>query len=325
MDSKPMKRFLSLVLLPLLLTVSCVGRPWHRGAGDYLVVQPAPGQGLAQVAEAFGGGGEGLPAIEALNPSELTPKNSPLLVPVTPAYELGIRADGYQVVPVLTYRWGKKAGAESLAARVRADLLLLDSLGCTRLSPSEFLGFVRMERSVPERSVLLAFEVHRAEGFRALLAQGEPTLPPGLLFLDPKGVGTQGNLSWEEVQSLAAAGLEPALIPAAPEGLAAPAEKESLVAYARRVQEGITSSRALLARHTTGPVRFAVYPGNGGNSVMASVMVSLGIQGIFRWGDKGNPFFGDTLGLVRMDAGARGADAPLDRYLDTFRKADLSW
>lgn len=320
-----MKRFLSLLLVPILLTVSCVGRPWHRGAGDYVVVQPAPGQGLAQVAEAFGGGGEALPAIVALNPSELTPKNSPLLVPVTPAYELGIRADGYQVVPVLTYRWGKKAGAEPLAGRVRADLLLLESLGCTLLAPSDFLGFVRMERSVPERSVLLAFEVHSAEGFRALSDEETPKLPPGLLFLDPSEVGTQGHLSWEEVESLAGAGLEPALIPSASEGLAAPAEKESLVAYTRRVKEGITSSRALLARHTTGPVRFAAYPGNGGNSVMASVMVSLGIQGIFRWGAKGNPFFCDTLGLVRMDAGARGADVSLDRYLDTFRKADVSW
>jgi len=326
MENKAMKQLLPLLLfVALLVGASCVSRPWHRTAGEYVVVQPGPTDTLESVAESFGGGEAGLKAIETLNPSELTPRNTPLLVPAKPAYELGIRSDGYQLVPVLTYRWVGGAGDGPGLVRVQADLLELETSGCNVLSPDDFLSFIRMERSIPERSVLLAFEVHHAEEFRALVPQLSRPGLTGLLFVDPALVGTEGALTWEEVTLLAGEGFEPSLIPTTEDKLSAPAAKESLVGYARRVKEAITSSHALLARHTKAPLRFAAYPDNQGNSVMASVLTSLGIKGIFRQGDGGNPFFSDNLSVVRMDVGARGAEVPLRRYLDTFRHAELAW
>ncbi|BCS95058.1 hypothetical protein DSLASN_06900 [Desulfoluna limicola] len=318
-------------LLPILLCAalffgaSCVSRPWHRTAGEYVVVQPGPTETLESVAESFGGGEAGLKAIETLNPSELTPRNTPLLVPAKPAYELGIRSDGYQLVPVLTYRWMDGGGDGPDSARVQADLLALETAGCHVLSPDDFLAFIRMDRSIPERSVLLAFEVHQAQEFRALIPHISRPGLTGLLFVAPDVVGTQGALTWEEVTHLASQGFEPSLIPTTEKALSAPAAKESLVGYARRVKEAITSSHALLAGHTKTPLRFAAYPDNQGNSIMASVLASLGMKGIFRLGDGGNPFFCDNLSVVRMDVGARGAEVPVTRYLDTFRRAELAW
>jgi len=321
-----MKQLLPLLLCAaLFLGASCVSRPWHRTAGEYVVVQPGPTETLESVAESFGGGAAGLKAIETLNPSELTPRNTPLLVPAKPAYELGIRSDGYQLVPVLSYRWMGGGGEGPASGRVLADLLELETSGCNILSPDDFLAFIRMERSIPKRSVLLAFEVHEAEAFRALIPQLSRPGLTGLLFVDPAFVGTEGALTWEEVTHLADEGFEPSLIPTTEKELSAPASKESLVGYARRVKEVITSSHALLDRHTKAPLRFAAYPDNQGNSVMASVLASLGMKGIFRLGDGGNPFFCDNLSVVRMDVGQRGAEVPLTRYLDTFRHAELAW
>ena len=318
-------RFWFFLLVFLVAGSACVERPWHHSAGEYVVVQPAAGQSLDTVASDFGGGPAGLPAIEALNPPLLTPANTPLLVPATPAYELGIRAGGYQVVPVLTYRWLEGTDFKALEARLKADLLQLESLGHPLLSPDEFLGFIRMERSVSKGAVLLAFEVKHVEGFNDFLARNPSMGLSGLLFLDPSTVGTAGALTWDEVSRLAGEGLEPALLPAGDQELSAPVPKETLVGYTLRVKETITASHVLLADNTTGAVRFAAYPDGVGNSVIASVMVSLGIKGIFMIGEGGNPFFCDNLSVVRMDAGGRGAEVPLGRYLDTFREAALSW
>ncbi|SCY27544.1 hypothetical protein [Desulfoluna spongiiphila] len=325
MGIKSDMRFCFFLLVFLVAGSSCVERPWHHSAGEYVVVQPSAGQSLDTVASDFGGGPAGLPAIEALNPPALTPANTPLLVPATPAYELGIRAGGYQVVPVLTYRWVGGADFEALEARLRADLLQLQSLGHSLLSPDEFLGFIRMERSVSSGAVLLAFEVYHAEGFRAFWERSSDLGLTGLLFIEPSTVGTEGALTWEEVARLSGDAMEPALLPPGGQGLTAPASKETLVGYTLRVKETITTSHGLLAGNVPGPVRFAAYPDGVGNSVMASVMVSLGMKGIFISGEEGNPFFCDNLSVVRMDAGGRGAEVPLDRYLDTFREAALSW
>ena len=319
------RQYVLLLFGVLFLGASCVGRPWHRPAGEYVVVQPGPGETLESVAEAFGGGVAGLKAIETLNPRELTPRNTPLLVPAKPAYELGIRSGGYQLVPVLTYRWPDEAGEDTVSKRVLADLLQLETSGYTFLSPDDFLSFIRMERSIPRRSVLLAFEVHHAENFRTLIPHlSRPDLT-GLLFVDPAVVGTEGALTWEEAIRLADEGFEFSLVLTTEEGLSSPAAKESLVGYARRVKKVVNSSHAILARYAKTPVRFAAYPDNQGNSVIASVMVSLGIQSIFMMGNEGNPFFCDNLSAVRMDVGGRGAEVPLTRYLDTFRKAELAW
>ncbi|VFQ46974.1 hypothetical protein [Desulfoluna butyratoxydans] len=325
MENKFERRLWGLVLALFFLGSACTARPWHHDAGEYVVVQPGPGESLEKVAADFGGGAAGLPAVEALNPPGLTPANTPLLVPTTPAYDLGIRSDGYQTVPVLTYRWLDGEHSESVEKRLQSDLLQLKSMGASLLTPEAFLGFIRMERSVSRGAVLLAFEVTHAEGFRDFLSEAEHTELPGLLFLDPSQVGEAGQLTWEEVVQLAQGGLEPALLPAEARGLSAPAPKESLVGYTRRVKEAVTSSHKRLVSHTGQPVRFAAYPDGTGNSVLASVMVSLGTKGIFVFGEGGNPFFCDNLSIVRMDAGARGAEEPLDRYLDTFRKARLAW
>ncbi|WP_300668977.1 hypothetical protein [Desulfoluna sp.] len=325
MESKAITPYWLFLLGVFFFGVACVGSPWHRQAGEYEVVQPAPGETLESVAESFGGGAAGLRTIESLNPRALTPGNTPLLVPSKPVYELGIRPDGYPVVPVLSYRWGPEAGTGPSLARVQADLLQLEASGCTLLSPSDFLAFIRMERSIPEQSVLLAFEVSRAEAFRALVSSLSTPGLTGLLFVDPAGVGEEGALTWEEVRRLSGEGIEPALLPPTETGLSAPVGEESLVGYARRVKDVISTSHALLVQQAKMPVRFAAYPDNQGNSVMASVMVSLGIQWIFIQGTGGNPFFCDPLSVVRMDVGRRGAEVPLSRYLDTFRRADLSW
>lgn len=325
MEIKSERRLWVVLLALFFLGSACTARPWHHDAGEYVVVQPGPGESLEKVAADFGGGDAGLPAVKALNPPGLTPANTPLLVPTTPAYDLGIRSDGYQAVPVLTYRWIDGEHSEAVGKHLQDDLLQLKTMGAALLTPEAFLGFIRMERSVSKGAVLLAFEVRDAEGFRDFLEKVGHMKLTGLLFLDPSEVGAPGQLTWEEVAQLAQGGLEPALLPAEARGLSSPAPKESLVGYTRRVKKSITTSHERLESHTGQPVRFAAYPDGTGNSVLASVMVSLGTKGIFVLGDGGNPFFCDNLSIVRMDVGGRGAEEPLEPFLDTFREARLAW
>lgn len=264
-----------------------------------------------------------LRAIEALNPLSLTSKNGPFLVPTTPVLDLGLRADGYPLVPVLFYRWGE-AGID--LNRVREDLQFLASQGHTALSADDFLAFIRMETAVPEGAVLLAFEPGtKAVDFKAIVPFLLRQVGAGLLFVDPAVVGTPGALTWDEVRAFAEMGFEPALVPGSGRSLSAPQLKESLVGYARRVKKRISSSSEHLARGAGVKVRFAAYPDGVGNSMMAAVMALLKIQGVFRDGGEGNPFFCDAFSLERMDAGQRGWDVPLARCLDTFRKAELAW
>ena len=175
-------------------------------------------------------------------------------------------------------------------------------------------------------AVLLAFEPGtKAQDFKTLAPLLSSQVGAGLLFVDPAVVGTPGALTWDEVRLFVDMGFEAALVPGSGRSLSAPQEKETLVGYARRVKKKIALSAGNLARGAGVQVRFAAYPDGVGNSVMAAAMASLKIQGVFRDGGEGNPFFCDAFRLERMDAGQRGRGVPLDRYLDTFRKAELAW
>ncbi|MCG8471496.1 MAG: hypothetical protein MI742_06520 [Desulfobacterales bacterium] len=308
------------LVLALLTLIGCVGAPYETRLGAYLVVKPAPGESLEDVAARIPAGSEGLPLIRSLNPAELTSAFSPLLVPSESAFELGLRVDGYPVVPTLCWRFLK--GENPSVERLKQDIKALEAAGYTFLAPKVFLSFLKMKASVPERSVVVSFEVEDAKTFRPLIPFLVEKNVPGLLFVDALEVEHGEALQWDEIKTLLKVGLEPAPVLTNTKGLETPQGKESLEAYAIRVRKSL--KRALDALKVRGDSLFVAMPQKRG-SVVCAVLKSFSVSGVYALGTGGNAFFSDPFSLVRQEMKDDAPMVPVFSLIQTFQKADLSW
>ena len=302
-----------------LLLTGCAGRPHHTRLGGCLVVQPKAGETLLSVAQNTPEGLKNLSRIAALNPPDLTPFFSPLLVPTFEEDDLGIVASGHSVVPVLTWRFLK--GSALSVARLKRDFDAVKEAGFEVVSPNAFLSWLAMERALPKGAVVVAFEVVSADAFRRVLPFVEELGAKGLLFFNPNMSQGADGLGREEVMALGVMGFEPSVIFDAKD-LGAPFVRESLEAYALRVRKGL--EKPLKVARAFGGGRFALVPEEV-SSVVFSILKAQRVEGVFSLKKGGNTIFSDPLNLARMDMGQRAVALPMDSYVRTFEKVDLSW
>jgi peptidoglycan/xylan/chitin deacetylase (PgdA/CDA1 family) len=124
----------------------------------------------------------------------------------------GVRADGYQIVPILCYHnLGEQAKGRMVmaAATFREQMLYLKAKGYRVVSLREFVEFTRLGRQLPQRSVVLTFD----DGYKSFRQYAYPVLKelgfPATLFVYTDYVGAGRNaLSWAELRELAAEGFD---------------------------------------------------------------------------------------------------------------------
>jgi peptidoglycan/xylan/chitin deacetylase (PgdA/CDA1 family) len=135
-----------------------------------------------------------------------------VVIPRRPWDLSGVRASGYQIVPILCYH--------NLAEHAKGRLLLavssfqeqmryLKANGYRIISLGDFLQFIRLDRQLPQKAVVLTFD----DGYKSFKEYAYPVLKelgfPATLFVYTDYVGAGRNaLSWQDLKELSAAGFE---------------------------------------------------------------------------------------------------------------------
>jgi peptidoglycan/xylan/chitin deacetylase (PgdA/CDA1 family) len=124
----------------------------------------------------------------------------------------GVRADGYQIVPILCYHnLGEQAKGRMVMATstFREQMQYLRANGYRVISLREFVEFTRLGRQVPQRSVVLTFD----DGYKSFRQHAYPVLKElgftATLFVYTDYVGAGRNaLSWQDLRELGADGFD---------------------------------------------------------------------------------------------------------------------
>ena len=313
------------LLLVLSVLIGCAAPPApvpvgdqtvrHRSA-DYLIVRLDGDATPAGVAGRYLGDERLGWVVEEANPGAGFRSGQTVVVPLDPQNRAGLRRDGFQTIPILTYHRFAQDCPSPLcmpAAAFRAQMRYLKDNRYHVLTADELLAFVQHRRPLPPRSVLITID----DGYRSVYEIAYPILREfdfsAVLFIYTELIDVSPiALTWNQLAEMRRNGFAVGSHTIRHSDLTLPREGESGAEFAARVDNELVGSKQVLDRRLGQDTWLLAYPyGNYDPKVVASSQ-RAGYKLAMSVKRGGNPFFANPFTLKR--------DQILERDLPTFVK-----
>ena len=296
------------------------GRPTTESA-DFFVTTAREGDTTAELARRFLGDAALAWMIEDFNDVTTLAAGQQVIIPRRPWNPSGVYADGYQLVPVLTYHDIAPQAKGRLVISTKSFGEQMRYLKANRyrvVTLAEFHEFLQLKRQLPRRAVVLTFD----DGYRSFLQYAYPVLKElgftATLFVYTDYVGAGRNsLGWDDLARLTAEGFQVEGHTKTHGDLRRqPGESEA--EHARRLRTELDSAQRLFQQRLGRPARFLAYPyGAADDAVLAQTREAGFLAGltVFR---EGNSSF---VPLFRVRRSQVYAEMTLDDFvknLNTF-------
>lgn len=236
----------------------------------YAVVQVGTNDDLQSLARRFLGDPRRAWMITDANGTGRVDAGGVVVVPLRNDNPVGIYADGFQKVPILSYhRFGEEATPMTLPpALFRQQMQYLKEHDYRVVPLIDLVGFLRGQAPMPRRGVVLTAD----DGYRSFYEIAYPILReygyPATLFVYTDYIN-RGGVRWEEIEEMRASGLISVQPHSKTHGnLAVFAQGETPEAYRRRVEEEVAVPAALLSERTTEPAVSYAYPFGDANDLV---------------------------------------------------------
>jgi peptidoglycan/xylan/chitin deacetylase (PgdA/CDA1 family) len=301
-------------------------RPAAYQSEDFIVTFAQPGDTPATLAERHLGGADKSWMIEDYTGLRAFAPGQEVVIPRRPWNPAGVTPGGYQIVPILTYHnLGEQAKGRLVlaAASFREQMRYLKANGYRVVSLTDFIEFTRLDRQLPQRTVVLTFD----DGYRAFKDHAYPLLKElgftATLFIYTDWVGAgRGALSWADLRELAAAGMDIQAHSKTHADLRR-AQGETEAQYARRMQAELEQPQDLFNRNLGRRSRVLAYPYGRWEEGLLPKVKEYGYIAAFSVRRQGNASF------VRPLAGHRSqiySEMTLDDFvknLNVFQEENL--
>jgi peptidoglycan/xylan/chitin deacetylase (PgdA/CDA1 family) len=249
-----------------------------------------------------------------------------VVIPRRPWNPAGVTPGGYQIVPILTYHnLGEQAKGRLVlaASSFREQMRYLKTNGYRVVSLADFVEFTRLNRQLPQRSVVLTFD----DGYHSFKDFAYPVLKElgftATLFIYTDWVGAgRAALNWNELREMAAAGFDIQAHTKTHADLRR-AQGESEAQYARRMQAELEQPQELFTKNLGHRSQILAYPYGRWEEGLLPKVKEYGYIAAFSVRRQGNASF------VRPLAGHRSqiySEMTLDDFvknLNVFQEENL--
>lgn len=277
------------------------GRDVLGRSDTHVVLIAGPRDTLENLAREFLGDAERAWVIAEANGTRKIQPGDEVVIPLRERNRLGIYADAYQAVPVLTYhRFGARPNKLTITPETfDAQLRYLREHGYHVVPLHHLAEFVRGQRRLPRHSVVITID----DGYQSTYDVAFPILRKhrahATVFVYSDYIG-HGGLTWAQIEEMVATGL----IDIQPHSkthsnLALRQKGESEAERINRVEQEVEVPQRLFAEHLGEPMQSYAYPfGDFDDAVVASLKrngYTLGFTVI----PGSVPAFGDPYALRR--------------------------
>lgn len=319
-------RYAALLLLIAALT-ACGTLPTQvLGQNDrYMVVVAGRGETPESLAEAFLGDPGQSWRIEDANGGATIEPGQQVVIPRISFNSVGVFANGYQTVPVLSYhRFGAGKGKLSVAQQqFEEQMAYLKNNGYRVIPLKQLLAFLRGEAAIPQRSVVITID----DGYQSVYHIAYPLLKkyrfPATIFMYSDYIG-HGGLTWRQMGEMESSGLISFQAHSKThDNLNVRLASESIDQYQRRLVDEVRIPARLLGKRMKNPPFGFSYPFGAVNQQVVNELKRNGYQIGVTVERGANPFFTYPYALRRTMIYEKDGIEKFKRALRVFEFRNL--
>lgn len=260
----------------------------------WIVHQVIHGESLASIAEQVYGRPSQAWIIADFNDISEAEPGQNLLIPLRPYQKGGLRPDGYQTVPILTYHKFSLTRSDPmtvLKTDFEQQMAFLKRNGYRVISLKTFYRFLDYEIQIPEKSVVITID----DGWRSTYDIAFPILRtygyPATLFLYTDLVtGSSITLDWEKLREMHAQGLDIQCHTETHRDLNMIRNGETFPDYFLALQNELEHSTQTIRHHLKINPRYLAYPYGETNNLVIAMLRSMDYRGGLTVERGSNPF-----------------------------------
>lgn len=231
----------------------------------------------------------------------LTPGQE-LIIPLFFFNKGGLKSEGYQTVPVLSYyRLSKNKPSKTAITQndFKVQMKYLKDNGYHVITLDQLLGFLDYQEQIPEKSVVITFD----DGWISVYDIAFPILKeygfPATIFIYTDFVGGGKAMSWKHIKELSEAGFDIQCQTKTHRNLTVLKNKESFKQYFNSLEMEISYPKKLIEKKLNKECNCLAYPYGETNNLVIAMLKKHGYRAAFTVDNQSNPFFIDKYKISR--------------------------
>ena len=296
-------------------------KPMIFKSAEYIVYILQGGETSVTLAERFLGDRKRSWVIEKANESVLFEKGQMIVIPLKEQNKGGLRADGYQVVPVLCYHRFAETCKSATCIPVHIfdqQMRYLKHNNYKVISLGDLLDVLNYRHALPNRSVVITLD----DGYRSAYDIAYPILKKygftATLLIYTHFVGiSKSAITWDQLREMKADGFEVGSQTISHCDLTKKEAGEDDKTYMERIKRELLVSKQIIDKKLKQDTIYLAFPYGRYNQRALNMCDRVGYKMAFSVKRGGNPFFADPLNLKRNQILKRDIGAFIAR-LKTF-------
>jgi peptidoglycan/xylan/chitin deacetylase (PgdA/CDA1 family) len=293
---------------------------------DYIVTRLQGSEAAEGLAERFLKDRRRAWVIEEANRGVSFEKGSFIVIPLKEESMGGLRADGYQTVPILCYHRLADSCESALCMTTplfEAQMRYLKEKGYRVISLAELADFLSYRRALPSKAVVINLD----DGYRSTYEIAYPILKKygftAGLFIYTDFIGASANsLTWDQLQKMKADGFEVGSHSLSHCDLTKKGQGEDEEKYMARIRRELVQSKQMIDKKLNQNTTYFAFPYGDYNHRVLSLCEEAGYSLGLSVKRGGNPFFSDPLVLRRDQILRKDMESFVDT-LNTFHELPL--
>jgi len=281
---------------------------------DYIIYRLQGDETPVTLAKRFLGDTKHSWVIEEANEGTLFEKGQMIIIPLKEQNKAGLRADGYQAVPILGYHFFAETCKSSTCMPIPIfdqQMKYLKDNNYKVITLSQLLDFLNYRHALPKRSVVITLD----DGYRSVYDIAYPILKKygftATLFVYTDFVGiSKSAITWDQLREMKADGFEVGSQTLSHCDLTKKEAGEDDNAYIERVKRELLVSKQIIDKKLKQNTLYLAFPYGRYDQRIVNICDLVGYKMAFAVKNGGNPFFADPLNLKR--------DTILKRDMESF-------
>jgi len=293
---------------------------------DFLIVEPRWGDSFASLAEKYLNDPSKGWIIKEFNDINQISIGSPVVIPMKLYDPGGIKANGYQSIPILLYhRFGKRSTSDMVVAvdEFEKQMAYLKNNEYHVITLDQYYNFINLKYTLPPKAVILSFD----DGWKSFDKYAFPILKKygfkGTIFVYSDFIGGKLALSWGRLDALSHQGMDIQCQSKTHRYLNKPLAKENFYSYYQNIEQEILAPKSVIKERLNINCEYLAYPYGVTNNLVIALLKKHHFKGAVTSFHGENNIFSNRYKLNRTMIHGQYDLNDFKKFLTVFKEKDL--